>query len=301
MTRTHRSPFLLLALAVFFAPGGQPAQAQTTTVWSATLTAADMGGARYGCDNSISGDECSSALTDDDFTYNSVDYQVTAINLRRGTLIVTLDTDVPTEFDALTLSVGSVHLALADNIAAALDQAQWTNSGLSWSVGDTVSLSLTEPSTTTPTPSTTSVKVCWDDDANGDFPESDCGPANRASYGYRILIGSAADGDAGSPAIYVKVTPTLLAGATVRVGTVTLDSDGNITGFVSGNSHSVTNGSQSGAIKLNNGEDYDGDGSISEDERKAHRVNTIIGLQFNDSDGVQRQYILSVQRNVGGL
>ena len=114
-------------------------------VWTATLTAADMGGARYGCDNSRSGDECSSALTDDDFAYNSVDYQITAISLRRGTLNITLDTDIPTDFNALTLSAGSVHLALADNNAAALNQAQWSSTGLSWSQGDTVKLSLASP------------------------------------------------------------------------------------------------------------------------------------------------------------
>ena len=114
-------------------------------VWTSTLTAADLGGARYGCDNSSSGDECSSALTDDDFTYNSVDYQVTAITLRRGTLNITLDTDVPTDFNDLFMSAGSAHLALADNNAAALDQAQWSSTGLDWSEGTTVEFSMGVP------------------------------------------------------------------------------------------------------------------------------------------------------------
>ncbi len=304
------SPFLLLAaalvaLAVLFAPGGQPAQAQTTTVWSATLTVQDIaGGGNLGCSTSSAAvsDKCSSTsvLTDDDFTYNGVDYEVVALGtLVSGQFVLILDKAIPTD---LSLNVDGTAFSVASGAPLnANKRVEWQSHGLSWSVGDTVSLSLTASSTTTPTPSTTPVKVCWDDDANGDFPESDCGPANRATYGYRILIGSAADGDAGSPAIYVKVTPTLREGATVRVGTVTLDSNGNITGFVSGNSHSVTSGSQSGPIKLDNGQDYDGNGSISEDERKADRVNTIIGLQFNDSEGVQRTYTLSVQRNVGGL
>ncbi len=205
-----------------------------------------------------------------------------------GTISTTQDTDDESD-ETFTVSLGS----LPSGITAG------TPSSVQITIRDDDTT--TTPTPTPSTPSTTPVKVCWDDDANGDFPESDCGPANRASYGYRILIGSAADGDADSPAIYVKVTPTLLAGATVRVGTVTLDSNGNITGFVSGNSHSVTSGEQSGPIKLDDGQDYDGDGSISEDERKADRVNTIIGLQFNDSEGVQRTYTLSVQRNVGGL
>ena len=309
LTLRRLSPFLLLAaalvaLAVFFAPGGQPAQAQTTTVWSATLTvASDSTTGLIGC-TTRQGSLCNSQLTDDDFTYGGVDYTLTTIYVSgAGGLNLRFNKAIPPALkSALTLHVGSSQFPLANASLSAGDSiATWTSTGLSWSAGDTVSLSLTAPSTTAPPPSTPSVKVCWDDDANGDFPESDCGPANRASYGYRILIGSAADGDAGSPAIYVKVTPTLLAGATVRVGTVNLDSNGNITGFVSGNSHSVTSGSQSGPIKLDDGQDYDGDGSISEDERKADRVNTIIGLQYNDSDGVQRTYTLSVQRNVGGL
>ena len=300
------SPLLLLAaalvaLAVFFAPGGQPAQAQTTTVWSATLTVKDVGGGSTGC-NIATATSCATFLTDNTFTFDGTNYTIKAVTLNAGGLRLLLDKAVP---GALTFRVGNTSLAVSNASLGTRevqnDVAAWTNTGLSWSDGDTVSLSLTEPSTNTPTPSTPSVKVCWDDDANGDFPESDCGPANRATYGYRILIGSAADGNADSPAIYVKVTPTLLAGATVRVGTVNLDSNGNITGFVSGNSHSVTSGSQSGAIKLDDGQDYDGNGSISEDERKADRVNTIIGLQYNDSDGVQRTYTLSVQRNVGGL
>ena len=304
------SPFLLLAaalvaLAVFFAPGGQPAQAQQSSVWSATLTVKNVAGSNnFGCStpSHVVADRCSSTsvLTDDDFTHNGVDYDVTLLAiLASGTLALAMDKAIPTD---LSLNVNGTAFSVASSaLSSGSMRAEWSNPGLSWSAGDTVSLSLTAPSTTSPTPSTTPVKVCWDDDANGDFPESDCGPANRATYGYRVLIGSPADGDADSPAIYVKVTPTLQAGATVRVGTVTLDSNGNITGFVSGNSHSVTSGSQSGPIKLDDGQDYDGDGSISEDERKADRVNTIIGLQFNDSEGVQRTYTLSVQRNVGGL
>ena len=59
----HHSPFLLLAaalvtLAVLFAPGAQPAQAQTTTVWSATLTAADLGSGAVGCGGNVAETVC---------------------------------------------------------------------------------------------------------------------------------------------------------------------------------------------------------------------------------------------------
>lgn len=50
-----------------------------TTVWTATLTVEDLGGARYGCNHTSSGDECTSALTDDDFNYEGTDYSITGV------------------------------------------------------------------------------------------------------------------------------------------------------------------------------------------------------------------------------
>ncbi len=60
----RRSPLLLLAaalvaLAAFVAPSAQPAQAQATTVWSATLTVVDYGGGREGCDLGLGPRVCS--------------------------------------------------------------------------------------------------------------------------------------------------------------------------------------------------------------------------------------------------
>ncbi|MCY4663747.1 MAG: hypothetical protein OXC00_03680 [Acidimicrobiaceae bacterium] len=145
----RRGPLLLLAaalvaLAVASFQDTRPASAdhETAAVWSATLTVNDMGGARYGCDNSRTGEECSAALTDDDFTYDGASYEVTAVNVRRGTLSVTLSKDIPTEMNVLSLSVGGVRLELADNSAASLDAASWRDTGLSWSEGDRVEFEL---------------------------------------------------------------------------------------------------------------------------------------------------------------
>ena len=151
---------MLVALAVLFAPDGRPAQAQSTTVWSATLTVVAIAGVAEGCDSSFTGAECSSTsvLTNDGFTYGGIDYEVTRLVVVSGTLNFALNKTIPDSLKAaLTLNVGSSQLALAD---ATLGQgtgqpqnsrAQWSNTGLSWSGGDTVTLSLTEPSTTTPT------------------------------------------------------------------------------------------------------------------------------------------------------
>ncbi|MCY4618163.1 MAG: hypothetical protein OXD50_06360, partial [Chloroflexi bacterium] len=142
----RRSPLLLLAaalvaLAAFVAPGAQPAQAQTTTVWSAELTVAQsiLGG--NGCLQEV---PCSSGLTDDTFTYDNVEYAVARAYIAGGSLSFTLNKALPAGArEALTLHVGSNQFPLADAIYQGL-LATWANTGLSWSVGDTVQLSLTE-------------------------------------------------------------------------------------------------------------------------------------------------------------
>ena len=141
-----------MVLAVFFAPGAQPAQAQTT-IWSATLTVTDTagGGQTLGCENPTAGRSCSSTsvLTDDDFTYGGVQYEVVWIRLftNSGFLQFQLNKAIPADLKAaLTLHVGSSQFPLA--IAALTEsgkRASWGSTGLTWSVGDTVSLSLVEP------------------------------------------------------------------------------------------------------------------------------------------------------------
>ena len=162
------SPLLLLAvaliaLATLFAPGAQPAQAQTTTVWSATLTVwRDTQGIRVGCSNVSGGNMvCSSttALTDDDFTYNGVDYQVEQVAIVNNALKLSLDKEVPS--DLPTLNVGGTAFSVSSGVL--VDQRKsitWGNHGLSWSQGDTVSLSLT---TADPTPGPDGTTEYWSD------------------------------------------------------------------------------------------------------------------------------------------
>ena len=148
------SPLLLLAaalvaLAAFFAPGAQPAQAQTTTVWSATLTVSDEGGGLLGCGPG----NCSDALTDSDFKYKGVDYRFVQV-LSAGGIQFALDKRAPGTFhSSLTLIVDGRELALKsrDDIAIYApdggnggDQVVWYSLGLSWSVGDTIFLALVE-------------------------------------------------------------------------------------------------------------------------------------------------------------
>ena len=118
-----------------------------TTVWSATLTVqSSSGGAALGCDNSVSGSECSSpsVLTDDDFTHGGVDHTVGAITSVSGGLGITLDNAIPPGLQSNgLLLVGVRQFKLADAALSNGDMAaNWSNTGLSWSVGDTVQITL---------------------------------------------------------------------------------------------------------------------------------------------------------------
>ena len=137
-------------------PGGQPAQAQQSSIWSATLTVAvdtQITGLP-GCLNSA---PCSSGLTDDDFTYDGVDYTIQSVYVETGSLNVGVNKAIPAGLKAaLTLNVGSSQFALADaTLGANGVTVSWSSTGLIWSVGDTVTLSLTGASTTPMTPTNT--------------------------------------------------------------------------------------------------------------------------------------------------
>ena len=139
----------LLALAA-------PAQAQTE-IWSATFTPADLTGGFIGCDNEIAAipEACSTAavLSDDDFTHDSTDYSVIAFFLSSGNLTLSLDTDITTATDGLTLVVGSTSFAFAAFAAGTARLRVWTSTGLSWTAGTAIDVKLTAatpPVTNTP-------------------------------------------------------------------------------------------------------------------------------------------------------
>ena len=127
---------------------------RTGEFWSATLTAADVSAGGIpnarGCDESIARCSSTSVLTDDDFTYNNVDYEVTNLYATGSSLILILNKTIPADLkSALTLNVGSSQFSLADatiiSTSQTNDALSWTNTGLSWAVGDTVQLRLTGP------------------------------------------------------------------------------------------------------------------------------------------------------------
>ena len=139
-----------------------------TVVWSGTLTVDRV--VRniipiYGCDNGLTGfDDCSSALTDDDFTYGGTDFEIESIFIldqSTDTMGILLDTAWPSTIRASgTLSVGANTLNFS---SATIDEdnkrAKWTNPGFTWTDNQSVSLSITVPTpdTTAPTVSTATV------------------------------------------------------------------------------------------------------------------------------------------------
>ena len=157
-----------------------PVQAQAqTTIWSSTLTVQNVENDGFGC--SIFGNvTCSTTLSDDDFTYNRTTYKVVAFHTSPpDSLRITIDKDIRTALQNLTLNIGSMNFAFANATNPDLNSKLWSNAGLTWAAGDTITLTLTDPDGTpgapeTPTPpavgategSTTSLDVGWLEPAN---------------------------------------------------------------------------------------------------------------------------------------
>ena len=160
-------PVTVVVVAVLGLLGGlwlvsPPSAVAQTTVWSGTLTTnqafTDSRGCRSGI--GVSSIACSALITSTNtFTYSGTSYEITGILLTdpAGNLILYLNKAIP---NALTFNVGSSSFAvsaatLSTSSNIANSRAQWSSTGLSWSVGGTVSVSLTVPTATTTTTAAT--------------------------------------------------------------------------------------------------------------------------------------------------
>ena len=123
------------------------AAAPNGEVWSATLTVRDLVSSILGCSNSVALDECSktSILSDDDFTHASTDYEIDQLFVRaNGQLQIEFDTTIATGSENLILDVAGTEFAFDDADVKGGPYRQWNDSGLSWSVGDTIAVKLLE-------------------------------------------------------------------------------------------------------------------------------------------------------------
>ena len=145
---TLAATFLLAFAALFVL--SVPAAAQTT-IWSATLNPiVTFSGTPepLGCDNTSDNTRrCSHSnrLSDDDFTDDGTDYAVIKfVSESDGDLIFKLDTGATAATQGLTLVIDAEEFVLkaADRINNSKTQWKWNNSGLSWTDGTDVAVSL---------------------------------------------------------------------------------------------------------------------------------------------------------------
>ena len=139
---------LIRGLAAALVALAAPVAAQTPeTAWTATLTVKDLGSDVLGCSNSVTGANCSTTtvLSDDDLTYDSTTYAVTLLQLDSGDLEIRFDTDLAGAGEELVLNVDGAAFSFKYPWDFHDDGRGWIETGLSWTVGDTVQLSLTVP------------------------------------------------------------------------------------------------------------------------------------------------------------
>ena len=163
-------------------------------VWSATLTVRSSSGV-LGCSNGVANNFCSVHLTDDDFMHASTDYTVDLIFLRsNGNLEIDFDTDLATATQGLTLNIDGTAFAFEDADFKSAQFRRWDSSALSWSAGDSVSLTLTRTASAPDAPTEltatangeTEIKLSWTAPSNN---------GGEAITGYKVEV--SANGETG--------------------------------------------------------------------------------------------------------
>ena len=142
-------PVLALLLGALGLFAVAPAVAQTT-VWSATLTVDFRTGSdEQGCSGAPGHTVCSTALTEDSFTYKGTNYEVsrlylTSTNNNLHFLAGTSGAAIKSALARLTLNVGGRKFAIDDGHSGTT--LRWSFSpGPGWTDGQTVLVSLTAP------------------------------------------------------------------------------------------------------------------------------------------------------------
>ena len=117
----------------------------STAIWCATLTVQPTSGGVIGCRN---GTICGTALTDNDFTHDSVDYSISKI---QGNVYpqIALNPNGQMVFNsaAFTLHIGDGEYSFADATYSSGDFEWRSSAALSWSSGDSVDLKITHTPT----------------------------------------------------------------------------------------------------------------------------------------------------------
>ena len=172
--RSAASPSRLVAAVVLACAAAlvfpTAAEAQQT-VWSATLTPRTINSFAVGCLIAVANCSDPNNLSDDDFVYDGTTYEIRQFDYDGNRLNFTVVPAFAAATDDLVLVVGdrSLRLDAANQSVATL--RWWLTTGLNWTVGADVSVSLIVPSApvaplalSAPTVSTgdDSLKVSWD-------------------------------------------------------------------------------------------------------------------------------------------
>ncbi|WP_419554669.1 Calx-beta domain-containing protein [Candidatus Poriferisodalis sp.] len=124
---------------------GHEVRYRTPPIWSATLTVKDLGLNFLGCDTSQGNQGCepSELLTDNTFSFDSVNHRIVLVDLIGGQLRLEINrASIPAAaLDDLTFNVGASSFAFADATHSA-GRLTWAGTGLSWSEDDTVQLGI---------------------------------------------------------------------------------------------------------------------------------------------------------------
>ncbi len=153
-------PVLALLLGALGLFAAAPAAAQSQ-IWSATLTVDEDDGF-FGCSNSeATQDNCSAALSEDEFTYNGIDYEVNTIywdsaaNSLSVVLRYTQDGSIQSvhashakrAFGGASLTVAGTPLAISDSATATPDGIKWSyDPATDWTDNQQVTLRLAHAS-----------------------------------------------------------------------------------------------------------------------------------------------------------
>ncbi len=205
-------------------------------LWSATMTTYDLGTATpttRGCDDTQAGARCISALSDNDFTFDGIEYTVKGISYKSGTypesLKLTLDKTIPENLiSCLTLHAGNAQIRLVGDavVGAGVDATLSASNGiadstltltdiggagfgLNWSAGGTAQLSMPDIACLTLTLNK---------------------PVDRETSIQRMLGGTASHdrtSDADYP--YIKL-PTFAAGSTTAMTPISVIDDNRVEG-----------------------------------------------------------------------
>ncbi len=132
-------------------PAARPTATGGLALWTATLTVQAVTTVNgqvniWGCGDGT-GKPCTTNLTDNTFRFDGVEYRITNFTLSNGGyLSFKLNRNLAGEKRRLVLVVDGTRFSGRDGafVAGGSVHLGWTGSGLTWSAGDTVSLSLVE-------------------------------------------------------------------------------------------------------------------------------------------------------------